>query len=171
MDLKELAKALGLPEAATEEEIKNAVSAAAKAAEKLKEMEGNTSREGEKAPEEAEVVANSTILSMLGLKAGARTEDVAASIMAELRVAGCIQRYCDNRTGADGGQTVSVKRGTFVWNNDGTIKETDILKACYVKDEQTVTITPDGSYAAGIILEVAEDSVTVDMMQTLSTGN
>ena len=82
MDLKELAKALGLPEAATEEEIKNAVSAAAKAAEKLKEMEGNTSREGEKAPEEAEVVANSTILSMLGLKAGARTEDVAASIMA-----------------------------------------------------------------------------------------
>lgn len=82
MDLKELAKALGLPEAATEEEVKNAVSAAAKAAEKLKEMEGNTSGEGEKDPEEAEVVANSTILSMLGLKAGARTEDVAASIMA-----------------------------------------------------------------------------------------
>lgn len=82
MDLKELAKALGLPEAATEEDVKNAVSAAAKAAEKLKEMEGNTSGEGEKAPEEAEVVANSTILSMLGLKAGARTEDVAASIMA-----------------------------------------------------------------------------------------
>lgn len=98
---------------------------------------------------------------------GADGYAVPASASAELRVAGCIQRYCDNRTGADGGQTVSVKRGTFVWNNDGTIKETDILKGCYVKDEQTVTITPDDSCAAGIILEVAEDGVTVDMMQTL----
>lgn len=76
MDLKELAKALGLPETATEEEIKKAVEDAAKAAERLKEME-------EKKPQEvAEVVANSTILSMLGLKEGAKTEDVAASIMA-----------------------------------------------------------------------------------------
>ena len=56
MDLKELAKALGLPETATEEEIKKAVEDAVKAAEKLKEM--------------------------LGLKADAKTEDVAASIMA-----------------------------------------------------------------------------------------
>ena len=38
--------------------------------------------EGGKPQEVAEVVANSTILSMLGLKEGAKTEDVAASIMA-----------------------------------------------------------------------------------------
>ena len=75
MDLKELAKALGLPETATEEEIKKAVEDAVKAAEKLKEMDG-------KKPEGADMVANSTILSMLGLKADAKTEDVAASIMA-----------------------------------------------------------------------------------------
>lgn len=86
MDLKELAKALGLPETATEEEIKKAVEDAAKAAEKLKEMgekkpEDKTG-EGGKPQEVAEVVANSTILSMLGLKEGAKTEDVAASIMA-----------------------------------------------------------------------------------------
>lgn len=86
MDLKELAKALGLPETATEEEIKKAVEDAAKAAEKLKEMEEKKSEdktgEGGKPQEVAEVVANSTILSMLGLKEGAKTEDVAASIMA-----------------------------------------------------------------------------------------
>lgn len=76
MDLKELAKALGLPETATEEEIKKAVEDAAKAAERLKEMENK------KPQEVAEVVANSTILSMLGLKEGAKTEDVATSIMA-----------------------------------------------------------------------------------------
>lgn len=86
MDLKELAKALGLPETATEEEIKKAVEDAAKAAERLKEMEEkkpeDKPEEGGKPQEVAEVVANSTILSMLGLKEGAKTEDVAASIMA-----------------------------------------------------------------------------------------
>ncbi len=82
MDLKELAKTLGLPETATEEEIKKAVEDAAKAAEKLKEMDGKKPGEGEPKPEGADMVANSTILSMLGLKADAKTEDVAASIMA-----------------------------------------------------------------------------------------
>lgn len=88
-----------------------------------------------------------------------------AAASAGLRVAGCVQRYCDNRNGADGEQAVSVKRGTFVWGNDGTIKETDILKPCYVKDERTVTITAEGSSMAGIILEVADDGVAVDMTQ------
>ena len=88
-----------------------------------------------------------------------------ASAAEGVTVAGCVQRYCDNRNGADGEQSVSVKRGTFVWDNDGTIKETDILKKCYIKDEQTVTITADGSSVAGTILEVAEDGVTVDMTQ------
>ena len=92
-----------------------------------------------------------------------------AAASAGLKVAGCLQRYCDNRNGADGEQTVSVKRGVFVWDNDGTIKETDILKPCYVKDERTVTITADGSSVAGIILEVADDGVTVDMIQQIIT--
>lgn len=86
MDLKELAKALGLPETATEEEIRKAVGDAAKAAEKMKETDAGKPDEkpgGDgRTPEGAEMVANSTILSMLGLKADARTEDVAASIMA-----------------------------------------------------------------------------------------
>ena len=72
-----------------------------------------------------------------------------AAASAGLKVAGCVQRYCDNRNGADGEQTVSVKRGVFVWDNDGTIKETDILKPCYVKDERTVTITADGGVMRG----------------------
>ena len=90
---------------------------------------------------------------------------VPAAASAGLRVAGCVQRYCDNRNGTDGGQTASVKRGAFVWYNDGTIKKTDILKLCYVKDERTVTITGNGSCIAGTILEVADDGVTVDMTQ------
>lgn len=59
--LQALAALLGLPETATEEDVKNAVEAL------------------RKKPEE-EAVANSTILSMLGLKADARTEDVTSRI-------------------------------------------------------------------------------------------
>lgn len=65
----------------------------------------------------------------------------------------------------NGEQNVSVKRGTFVWENDGTIKETDLLKKCYIKDSITVTLTAEGASVAGIILEVAPDGVTVDMAQ------
>lgn len=90
---------------------------------------------------------------------------VEATASAGLLIAGCVQRYCDNRNGSDGEQTVSVKRGTFVWDNDGTISETDILKKCYIRDEKTVTITADGSSVAGIILSVEDDGVTVDMTQ------
>lgn len=90
---------------------------------------------------------------------------VPAAASSGLRIAGCVQRYCDNRNGGDGDHMVSVKRGTFVWDNDGSIKETDILRPCYVKDERTVTIMADGSGMAGIILDVAGDGVTVDMVQ------
>ena len=78
-------------------------------------------------------------------------------------VAGCVQRYCDNAQGADGAATVEVKRGTFVWENDGTIEKTDILKPCYISDDVTVSITATGSSYAGIILAVEDDGVTVDM--------
>lgn len=80
-----------------------------------------------------------------------------------LRIAGCVQKYCDNRLGGDGEAQVLVKRGTFVWNNDGTIKNTDILKPCYAKNGTTVTIAADGASMAGTILAVEPDGVTVDM--------
>lgn len=83
MDLKEIAKALGLPETATEEEVKKAIDEAGKAAQKIKEMEGKgEGSTGEGADASAEVVANSTILKLLELDENAKTEDVAASIMA-----------------------------------------------------------------------------------------
>lgn len=93
------------------------------------------------------------------------TDGYAAAVMAGegLRIAGCVQKYCDNRLGGDGDARVLVKRGTFVWNNDGTIKDTDILKPCYAKNGTTVTITADGASMAGIILAVEPDGVTVDM--------
>ena len=89
---------------------------------------------------------------------------VPASKNGNLRIAGCAAEYADNALGVDGAMKVSVKRGAFVWNNDGSIQETDILKDAYVSDETTVTITPDGSCKAGKILAVDADGVTVEML-------
>ena len=88
---------------------------------------------------------------------------VEASKAEGLNVAGCAMRYTENE-GAAGEEMVSVRRGAFVWNNDGTIENTDILKECYVSDAQTVTITAGGSSKAGVILAVEDDGVTVEML-------
>lgn len=89
---------------------------------------------------------------------------VPASKDENLKVAGCAAKDVDNSQGTDGAEKVSVKRGAFVWNNDGSIQETDILKDAYVSDETTVTITPDGSCTAGKILAVDPDGVTVEIL-------
>lgn len=88
---------------------------------------------------------------------------VEASKAEGLNVAGCAMRYTENE-GAAGEEMVSVRRGAFVWNNDGTIENTDILKECYVSDAQTVTIKAEGSSKAGVILAVEDDGVTVEML-------
>lgn len=95
---------------------------------------------------------------------------VAASKTAGLTIAGCAMRPADNAAGSAGAVVVSVRRGIFVWDNDGSIKETDLLKAAYVSDERTVTIAADGSSKAGKILAVDADGVTVEMMNERETS-
>lgn len=82
-----------------------------------------------------------------------------------LIAAGRVERLADNGAGAAGDISVEVRRGTFVWDNDGTIKSTDVLKECYIAGNTSVTITAEGASPAGIILAVDEDGVTVDMTQ------
>lgn len=77
--------------------------------------------------------------------------------------AGMVVVAADNTAGAAGVVTVRVQRGTFVWNNDGTIKNTDLLKTCYIAGADTVTITSTGASAAGTIIAVDPDGVTVEM--------
>lgn len=80
-----------------------------------------------------------------------------------LLVAGCAMSLTDNSSGSNGAVNVPVKRGVFVWNNDGTISADDVLKPCYISDQNTVTLAPDGSSPAGIIIEADSGGVTVDM--------
>lgn len=80
MDLAKLAKKLGLPETASEEDV-------LKALDNVLEPEPKKAEEGKEdsktRPEDgpAEMVANSTILGALGLENNAKTEEVTASIM------------------------------------------------------------------------------------------
>ncbi len=70
MELEKLIKLLGLPETATEDEVEAALQSAGR---KLEEQETAANKDT--------VVANSTILTLLGLKADAKTDEVAAAIV------------------------------------------------------------------------------------------
>lgn len=110
------------------------------------------------------VAANTSITEATIVAVNADGYAVTASKEENLVVAGCAMRYADNSFGAAGAEAVHVKRGAFVWDNDGTIKSTDILKDAYVSDGNTVTITATGSSKAGKILAVDSDGVTVEML-------
>lgn len=88
MDLKELAKLLGLPEESTEEEVRAALKSARAAA--AKEDAPPAGGEGAAAlKEDASTVADPVVLSLLGLKEDATTADVAAAIM-ECKASGAL---------------------------------------------------------------------------------
>lgn len=78
MDLKKLAALLGLPETATEEDVEKALTEVKASMEANKGDEGKSDGEGSG---ETVPVANSVVLSLLGLGAEAKTEDVATAIM------------------------------------------------------------------------------------------
>lgn len=154
MDLKELAKALGLPETATEEEVKKAVEEAAKAAAKAKE-DGNKDEGGEGDASGMEVVANSTILKLLDLKEDARTEDVAASIMA-LKAGGsdvtaeilALKQKMEQRE-ADDAVALALKEGKITaaqadWAKEYALKDMDGFKKF---TEKAVAVVPQGRMA------------------------
>lgn len=91
------------------------------------------------------VAAGATITEAVMVAVGTDGYAVAASKTAGLTIAGCAMRHTDNASGSNGTVSVPVRRGAFVWDNDGSIEETDILKDAYVSDEKTVTITAEGS--------------------------
>lgn len=157
MDLKEIAKALGLPETATEEEVKKAVEEAGKAAQKIKEMEekgeGST---GEGADASAEVVANSTILKLLELDENAKTEDVAASIMA-LKTGGdkataatvlALKEKIERKEAEEAVQ-LALKEGKITaaqtgWAREYALKDADGFKKFM---DKAVAVVPQGKMA------------------------
>jgi phage I-like protein len=157
MDLKEIAKALGLPETATEEEVKKAIEEAGKAAQKIKEMEGKgEGSTGEGTDASAEVVANSTILKLLELDENAKTEDVAASIMA-LKTGGdkataatvlALKEKIERKEAEEAVQ-LALKEGKITaaqtdWAREYALKDADGFKKFM---DKAVAVVPQGKMA------------------------
>lgn len=81
MDLKKMAALLGLPETATEEDVEKALKVLTEAKDSAEADKSDGEKTDGKSTEETVPVANSIILSLLGLEADAGTEDVATAIM------------------------------------------------------------------------------------------
>lgn len=63
--------------------------------------------------------------------------------------------------------TISVTRGVFVFENTATtankIKAANVLKPCYIEDDQTVTTLATGTSVAGIVIRVDDEGVAVQI--------
>ena len=63
--------------------------------------------------------------------------------------------------------TIVVTRGTFVFENTATaankIKAANVLKPCYIEDDQTVTILATGASAAGTVIRVDSTGIAVEI--------
>lgn len=88
---------------------------------------------------------------------------------AGLKAVGRAEGYTDNSSGANGAESVNVKRGTFKFDNDGTIpvEPKDLFDVCYIKDDCTVrgkdTAAGAVNITAGKVLGIEEDGVWVEI--------
>lgn len=77
-----------------------------------------------------------------------------------LTVVGIATSDADNRMGSDGDETASFQSGGFVFRQEG-IKDTDLMKAAYIKDTETVTTSSVSSSMVGKLIEVDGTYATV----------
>lgn len=70
-------------------------------------------------------------------------------------------------SGADGDVSIKVSRGVFVFDNTATAENkvtvADVLKTCYMEDDQTVTALATGASAAGRVIRVDDNGVAVEI--------
>lgn len=136
--IKKLAAALGLGEDADEEQILTALSACVEENKALKEAAEGGKAPGKK-PEDQDdgIVANKSVCELLGLKAGASTADVAASIMAlkggvDGRVKALEEKLADRD--AEEAVELALKSGKITpaqrgWAKEYALKSPDGFKA------------------------------------------
>lgn len=144
--IKKLAAALGLGEDADEEQILAALSACVEENKALKEA-----AEGGKKPKDQGdgIVANKSVCELLGLKAGASTADVAASIMAlkggvDGRVKALEEKLADRD--AEEAVELALKSGKITpaqreWAKEYALKSPDGFKAFLEKAPQVVSMS------------------------------
>lgn len=167
--IKKIAAALGLGEDADEEQILTALSACVEENKALKEAAEGGKALGKKPGEDGKpedqddgIVANKSVCELLGLKAGASTADVAASIMAlkggvDGRVKALEEKLADRdaeeavELALKGGKITPAQRG---WAKEYALKSPDGFKAFLEKAPQVV---PMSEIAGGDALALKGD--------------
>lgn len=144
MDIKKLAVMLGLAEDATEEQIMESLKVLLEAAKKVQEKPQD---------DEEKVVANKVICEMVGLKAGAKTEDVAAAILSLKSTTGAevsavefkaLKDKIANQE-ADAAVQLALKGGKLTpaqkdWAKQYALKDPDGFKSFIEKAPQSVPV-------------------------------
>jgi hypothetical protein len=114
----------------------------------------------------AAVAANAKILAgtiVCVSATGFATPGATATTLAYL---GMADECVDNTGGADGAQTVGIRRGkAFKWANDGTdpVTQASLGRVCFIVDNQTVARTngTNTRSQAGIVVGIDLDGVWV----------
>lgn len=85
---------------------------------------------------------------------------------AGLVTAGRAETFVDNTGGADGAKSITVKRGVFLFENDeaSPVTNADLLKNCYVLDDETVTSDSTDASVAGKVLGFENGEVLVEIL-------
>lgn len=81
---------------------------------------------------------------------------------------GRAETVSDNRTGANGEQSVRIKRGIFALKTDSAVGRSSMGAAVYAIDEQTVSLsTATGRFKVGTIVDLATDNLAADATSSL----
>lgn len=112
------------------------------------------------------VAANAVIHAGGLVVANATGYAAPGSVATTLTYLGRAEQSVDNTGGADGAETVLVRRGkAFKWANSGAdpVTQASLGKACYIVDDETVAATNGANTrsAAGIVVGVDADGVWV----------
>ena len=179
MDLKELAKQLGLPEDATEGQIKEALAKVVEASKNPKPKENEvTPKEGQDPKEETqtEVVANKTILGLLGIDEKSKTEDVAAVIVALKNTADDVKTIKEKLAKEESNGLVlnALKAGKITtaqkeWAEEYALKDPKGFNAFVEKATRVVPIEKI-NYFNGDNKQNIEDETTVQVLKQLGVS-
>ena len=90
---------------------------------------------------------------------------------AGLKAVGRFAALADNSLGSATDINAQVKSGIFRWVNGDTITKAHIGDTAYIVDDQTVSKAASGKSAAGIIVNVDDFGVWVDMSPAVALGS
>lgn len=109
------------------------------------------------------VAASSVIFAGSMVVLNAAGDAVPGSTATGLKAVGRAEQYVDNSGGSAGDKSIDARKGTFRFDNDGSIDRTHIGGKAYIVDDQTVAAT-DGTGTrseAGDISDVDSEGVWV----------